>query len=651
MKTVEVSVKPDHLEKLTNCKPVAAIAELIWNSLDADATEISIEFQTNQLGGLDSISVVDNGHGISFSEAIPSFQNLGGSWKRTAPHSKQKHRFLHGKSGEGRFRAFALGQMVDWIPCQPTNNGMMEFSIRGRRDQIEKFQIDDEPRPSSRTRPGTIVMVTNVEKKAFSLQDEAARQDITRQFALYLRRYRDIGIRYGGHLIDPKASEDHSAEYRIDSVLADEAEPISAVLTIVEWRFPATRTIALCDEDGVTLKEEAPGIQAPGFSFTAYLCSSHIRKLADSGMLELEHMDAGLRRLLDAAQGKMREHFRKRTILRSAGVVDRWKKDKVYPYSGEPHSQVELIERQVFDIVALNLSEYLPEFEKTDTKNKRLSFRLLRQAIEESPAAVQRILNDVLELPREKQEEFAELLQKTSLTAIINASRLVVDRLEFLRGLELLLFNPESKAKLLERSQLHRILAENTWVFGEQFNLTVDDESLTEVLKRHLELLGQKPSIHAPVLKEDGSKGIVDLMLSRRIPLPTPEEREHLVIELKRPNQKIDNKAASQIEEYADAVAADDRFRDTKTRWHFIVVSNEMDENVRRRAHQANRPDGLLRDDREGKIFIWARTWAQIIEDCRGRLEFIRKHLEYNATAETARAHLNKVYKKYLPEQ
>jgi hypothetical protein len=49
-----------------------------------------------------------------------------------------------------------------------------------------------------------------------------------------------------------------------------------------------------------------------------------------------------------------------------------------------------------------------------------------------------------------------------------------------------------SMAWLKERSQLHRMIADNnTWIFGEEFNLTVDDQSLTEVLRKHRKLIGE----------------------------------------------------------------------------------------------------------------------------------------------------------------
>ncbi len=59
--------------------------------------------------------------------------------------------------------------------------------------------------------------------------------------------------------------------------------------------------------------------------------------------------------------------------------------------------------------------------------------------------------------------------------------------------IEGLIFDEDSKQRLLERKQLHRLLALNTWLFGEEYNLTVDDQSLETVLTKHLALLSRSP--------------------------------------------------------------------------------------------------------------------------------------------------------------
>lgn len=222
--------------------------------------------------------------------------------------------------------------------------------------------------------------------------------------------------------------------------------------------------------------------------------------------------------------------------------------------------------------------------------------------------------------------------------------------MQFLAGLGDLLFDFENKKLLLERRQLHRILATSTWLFGEEYNLTVDDESLNSALARHLAILGRPATSAAPVLREDGSQGVLDLMLSRALPLPHHSRREHLVVELKRPSQPVDSKVLLQIKDYAFAVANDDRFRDTETTWRFVAVSNEVSASVEREATQKNRPRGLVYEDDGGKMTIWVYIWSQIIEDARGRLEFFRRALEYNATQESAREYLREVHATYIPD-
>jgi hypothetical protein len=117
---------------------------------------------------------------------------------------------------------------------------------------------------------------------------------------------------------------------------------------------------------------------------------------------------------------------------------------------------------------------------------------MLRQAIERGPDELQIIMREVLELPERKLQELAKLLEEADLANIISASAVVADRLKFLHGLDALLFEPDNKKHLKERSQLHRILADNTWVFGEEFSLTVDDQALTEVLRKHRKIIGDE---------------------------------------------------------------------------------------------------------------------------------------------------------------
>lgn len=49
---------------LKNYKMYDSLAECIWNGFDAQATKVEVLFCENQLGGIDSIIIKDNGVGI-----------------------------------------------------------------------------------------------------------------------------------------------------------------------------------------------------------------------------------------------------------------------------------------------------------------------------------------------------------------------------------------------------------------------------------------------------------------------------------------------------------------------------------------------------------------------------------------------------------
>jgi hypothetical protein len=498
-KTVPVNVQEDHLQSIANVKrPIDAVAELAWNALDSDATEVRVTIARNNMTGLESIRVIDNGHGMDYRLAEETFGHLGGSWKKTKLRT-DAGRVLHGKEGRGRFKAFALGTLVIWSTRFRDGDAIISYTLKGDWNHLREFQLSDFV-TSKATTTGTDVEIRNILKDFTSLEGENPIQAMTEQFALYLRQYPEVRIIYNGTRIDPKTLQDREADYALPKI-KDVDRTYTSELTVIEWKNDQDRAILLCDASGFTLHEVKPQIHAAGFHFTAYLKSDYIRALADKNLLISEDVHPGLHRLLEAAREKLRAHFRARTAEESTTLVEDWKTEGVYPYEHPPETRVEEVGRQVFDIVAATVHRYLPGFDEAERDGKRLTFALLREAVETSPDAVRRIFDKFLRLPKERQADLADLLERVPLEAMIGAFKLVKDRLDFIKGLELLVFDNESKQQLAERKQLHRILATQTWVFGEQFNLTVDDKGLTKVLEAHLKLLGREPESVTPSVR------------------------------------------------------------------------------------------------------------------------------------------------------
>jgi hypothetical protein len=282
-----------------------------------------------------------------------------------------------------------------------------------------------------------------------------------------------------------------------------------------------------------------------------------------------------------------------------------------------------------------------------------LQLKLLQQAIELNPTNTKKIIDEVLNLPKEKADELADLLENTSLSSIISTSKIISDRLKFIKGFEEIVYDTELKKHLKERSQLHKILAENIWFFGEEFSISVSDKSLTEVLNKYISNLEGDVDIdqQTPVLRSDGKKGIIDLMLSKSIPKNHSNEFEYLVIELKAPSVIIGQKELNQIESYAFAVADDERFKNLRTRWEFWIISNNMDSTAKKRANQQNLPKGTTYQSNfteENNITIKIRTWSEIIAENNFRYNFVKEKLNISITKDDGLLFLQEKYAKYL---
>ncbi|MBI3227850.1 MAG: ATP-binding protein [Mycolicibacterium cosmeticum] len=111
---------------------VRAVVELIWNAIDAEANSITVSLERDVAEAISVLRVVDDGHGISSDEVGATFGRIGGSWKQHSQKKKNGLRQLHGKLGEGRLRAFALGSAVTWASISDnTASERQEVTISG----------------------------------------------------------------------------------------------------------------------------------------------------------------------------------------------------------------------------------------------------------------------------------------------------------------------------------------------------------------------------------------------------------------------------------------------------------------------------------------------------------------------------------------
>lgn len=627
MAVFDLLARQDHLEKVANTRePVRALAEFVWNALDADATHVEVDFVLNALGGIDRIEIRDNGTGISHARAERDFANLGNSWKRKAPRTPGLNRAVHGKEGRGRLRFYSLSEKASWRSTYQESGQTLSIGIEISAAMLDKCLVTDAVLATDPT-VGTVVELYPLKSTFAWLQSQEAFLQFSSLFAPYILRYPDVRIYYNKLKVDPASTIAHSYEFSTQTVVGPTRTISDLILKVIEWNSAVeARKIHLGGENGIVLGSQSAHVVAPDFQYSAYAYSSFFQEIADANLLEFEELsDPDFRSVMDHIREQLNDYFRARQAERSRTLIDELKSVGAYPYEGDPRDEVERRERQVFDIATFAVSSYSREFKKSETSVKRMTLTFLREAIRHNPDALSTILRAVVNLPKNRQDEFSNLLQKTELGNIISASSLIADRIITLEVLKGMVFNPAHRYTVRERGELDTVVRDNTWIFGERFHITMPEAGLSKVMERVSEELGTKRK-RGQVRKADGSAGRLDCFLGRSVPLPDHDKREFLVVELKRPSIKVGRTELDQLEDYVNALKAQPDYRHTHTTWNFYLITGEYDTRISDRVNQKDRPVGLFVETENSRV--WIKTWSELIRDCESRLQFIQNKLQ-----------------------
>ena len=374
---IKVQAKADYIASLAHASPIAAIEELVWNALDADAREVKIDVVQNSLGAVEAIRVTDDGAGIDADSLDATFGGLGGSWKRDRAMTLGLRRRLHGRHGRGRFKAFSLGAHVEWRSTRAVAAGgpgaqaqFRSVVISGDLQEPGVFRAEDaEPGFAS----GTEVYVTNVRPTADSLTDAGTVVSaLAAKFALYLKSYPNVNVYFSGIPVTPVIVRKAVTDYRLKLPSGAEAK-----LEVIEWRrrFVGSGRLVFCGKDGFALHEQPAGVR-PGaaFSFTAYVISPRFAELNAENMLVMDELNPETRAYLDAARKTLRDHFRVRAAEADASRVEEWIREGSYPFAKDDASE----ERRRFDAAVEDMRAHLDGFDAYPADERKYLFGLLK---------------------------------------------------------------------------------------------------------------------------------------------------------------------------------------------------------------------------------------------------------------------------------
>lgn len=148
-------------------KPHIALAELVKNSYDADASEVTIEFALEE----DRIVVRDDGHGMDFDEFKDFWMRIGTPHKREKRVSKDLKRPMTGSKGVGRLAVqFLAGNLKIATVPKRGNGKWLEASVNWAEAVEAGDLIDASVLYTKKTSPlpferGTAIVLSGLKHK------------------------------------------------------------------------------------------------------------------------------------------------------------------------------------------------------------------------------------------------------------------------------------------------------------------------------------------------------------------------------------------------------------------------------------------------------------------------------------------------------
>ncbi|MEU3282359.1 ATP-binding protein, partial [Streptomyces antibioticus] len=285
---------------------IAAVAELVWNALDANATLVDVELR-REWDAITQIVVTDNGHGMTPERARAAFEGYGETWKTGKTHTQGNTRILHGRNGEGRLYALALGDRFTWESVAEVDGRLVGVWISGNADHSTVWQAQETA--PARDKTGTTVRIDVPQGKTLrGLERQDAAANLTARLAFYLRAYPDVSVTFDGKRLDPSdiiVGEPIDLPLNLPEEYAQE-DP-APVVTFVEWnQRMSDRRMLICNADGIALYGQGREWSDSIVSFTPYLRSNLFNDISVDDLHGLPMSHGGL---LDAAAKAVQEHL------------------------------------------------------------------------------------------------------------------------------------------------------------------------------------------------------------------------------------------------------------------------------------------------------------------------------------------------------
>lgn len=642
--TTNTRVIKDHLTKYIDT--FAALKELINNSLQANAKniEIKIEYTPDILtkSGISRIIIKDDGHGVSFSEFDNKILEIGTTAK-TSGH------------GIGRFSSFQIGELmhIETVAYDDSQkkSSKTSFSIDTtdfRDAQLEQteFKVDYE----YLSKPAKSYYQIIIENLHHNINPKPARKNlITRNF-LPENIAQSIFENYPYEIFHDKAKflvndkvltrDDFLIDLPIKkSLFHTDKKGIEHEIKFYFYNIksPLNKVKVFFQIDNAGIKSVAHEYTYSSDWYTPDLGTWFIYIESDffnSDLfrnLDIESLgEEEVKGVKENIKNTINDFFKARN-KKFEKFLTELEKDKYYPYKEDsPPSKTQEI---IFKKAAYLIEEQHALIKKNNSIRTFL-YPLLDRSI--SNGDIEYIFRKILKMSDDNVQKFRSLLDKSDIEDVVHFASLVSNKLEFLQFLHELIYG-NIAACLKERSQLHKIIENELWLFGESYNSTPNLWSdkkigniLTELRDRHLNYVPTNDDGNL-INKEGTPDDITDLFFMNEKVIDN-DDREIMVVELKAPKCAISEKELNQIDRYAFTIEEHSALPSNKVKYKLLLISSKLTKFAKSKVKSRREafPDNPFLYDKksEKNIEVYVMEWSELIEQNKRKLGYLSNQLK-----------------------
>jgi len=621
----------------------AAFCELLNNSIQAKATriELVIDYGVGAAARapFTRIELVDNGVGVNATDFEKKILEIGTDVKKDG-------------KGIGRFGALQLGEkMTITTVAEDVVRGCFTLVVfpldtGGISSSLSKVNLEfDVEDLKKRANPYYRVVIENLHhnkqgrllpknKIADSFRQEAIEQALFEKYPLQVFN-RELRFVVNGKELDPAGFVVERPHIRTVAYTDVQGNGHSFDFHFYQLRVDLAKVKVFFYVDNAGIKTVAHEFTYSSDWYTPDLGTWFV--YLDSAFfntdlfrnIDLDSLgDEEIRRLKEFIKDTINDFFKAQNKRFEKFIAD-LEKDAAYPASFE--SPISASRELLFQKIAYLVEDDYKLLDK-DERIRGLFYSLIDKSL--ASGHVEEVFGKVVRLSDANMEKFHQLLEKTELENVISFASAVAAKLEFLDLLHELIYGEVAEV-LRERSQLHKIIERELWLFGEAYNGTQhlwSDKKIGNILRELRErYLAYLPSeADENLIEVEGLDNITDLFFLNEKVLDN-EDREVMVVELKSPRCAIGRKELQQIDEYAFTVESYPGLPKENIHYKFVLISSKLTAYTKSKMRSSREKyhQPFLYDRKPGKnIEVFVMEWSELIELNKRKLGYLSAKLK-----------------------